>query len=138
MCCNNWLRLLPSPVPMRVWGRLPQTRIGVHAIIILLVSINCFAEEQFKYDPKGARDPFVPLISEEGGLVSDAYSIAAFGEVRLEGIVWDDSGPSMALINGELVKEGDVLGEAKVLKIEKDSVKLDIGGEEVLIRLSSE
>ncbi len=107
-------------------------------IIIFMLSFNCFADEQFRYDSKSARDPFVPLISEEGGVASDAYNIASFGEVRLEGIIWDASGNSMALINGEMVKEGDMLGDMKVLKTEKDSVKLNIGQEEVVIRLLNE
>ena len=97
-----------------------------------------FAEEGFKYNAKGKRDPFVPLISESGGYASDAYEASAAEDIRLEGIVWDDAKGSIAIINGEIAKEGDVMGSIKILKINKDSVIFDVGGENVKIDLNKE
>jgi type II secretory pathway component PulC len=100
---------------------------------------NCaFAEEGFKYDPKSKRDPFVPLISETGGYTSDAYEASAIEDIRLEGIVWDNVKGSIAIINGEIAKEGDFLGSVKVLKINKDSVVFDVNGEGVSVELNKE
>jgi hypothetical protein len=100
---------------------------------------NCaFAEEGFKYDAKSRRDPFIPLISETGGYASDAYEASAIEDIRLEGIVWDDAKGSIAIINGEIAKEGDSLGSLKILKINKDSVIFDVNGESLKIELNKE
>ena len=111
-------------------------------ILVLLISGMAVgmvsAEEAFKYNAKGKRDPFVPLISESGGYASDAYEASAVEDIRLEGIVWDDVKGSIAIINGEIVKEGDAMGSIKVLKINKDSVVFDVGGESIKIDLNKE
>ncbi len=97
-----------------------------------------FAEEGLKYNAKGKRDPFVPLISESGGYASDAYEASAAEDIRLEGIVWDDMKGSIAIINGEIEKEGDSMGSMKILKINKDNVVFEVGGESVKINLNKE
>ena len=112
--------------------------------VILVLSISgmalglVFAEEGFEYNSKSKRDPFVPLISESGGYASDAYEASAIEDIRLEGIVWDDAKGSIAIINGEIVKEGDSLGAIKILKINRDSVIFDANGESVKIDLNKE
>ena len=111
------------------------------ALIICImfgIGSEVFAEQEFKYNPKGKRDPFIPLISESGGYASDAYEASAAEDIRLEGIVWDEVKGSIAIINGEIVKEGDVMGSIKILKINKDSVIFDVGGENVKIDLNKE
>ena len=112
--------------------------------VILVLSISgmalglVFAEEGFKYNAKGRRDPFIPLISESGGYASDAYEASAAEDIRLEGIVWDDVKGSIAIINGEIAKEGDSLGSVKILKIDKDNVIFGVNGESVKIELNKE
>nr|MBU1327968.1 hypothetical protein [Candidatus Omnitrophota bacterium] len=107
-------------------------------IMVILMSSEIFAEEGFKYNPKGKRDPFIPLISESGGYASDAYEASAAEDIRLEGIVWDNMNGSIAIINGEIVKEEDIMGSIKILKINQDSVIFDVGGENVKINLNKE
>ncbi len=111
-------------------------------ILVLLISGMAFdlvfAEDGFKYNPKGKRDPFIPLISESGGYASDAYEASAAEDIRLEGIVWDEMKGSIAIINGEIAKEGDAMGSIKILKINKDSVIFDVGGENVKVDLNKE
>jgi len=41
----------------------------------------------------------------------------------------------VALINNKIVKEGDVLGERKILRIEKDQVKVFDRGETIILKL---
>jgi hypothetical protein len=113
-----------------------STLVGL--VMVILMSSEVFAEEGFTYNPKGKRDPFIPLISESGGYTSDAYEASAAEDIRLEGIVWDDAKGSIAIINGEIAKEGDVMGSMKILKINKDSVIFDVGGENVKIDLNEE
>ena len=98
-----------------------------------------FAEDgAFKYDSKNRRDPFIPLISESGGYASDAHEASAVEDIRLEGIVWDDVKGSIAIINGEIAKEGDSIGAMKILKINKYNVLFNVGGENVKIELNKE
>lgn len=107
-------------------------------VIVLLFSGSSFAEEIFEYDSKGKRDPFVPLISESGAYVSDAYGVSSVKDIRLEGIVWDESNGSIAIVNGEIVSEGQKIGIAEVVKIEKDAVLFEIDNQEVRIELSED
>ena len=106
-------------------------------LALLLLTGVTSAEDNFSYDSKGKRDPFIPLVSE-GGYASDAYGIGNVKDVRLEGIVWDKDNGSVAIINGEIVREGQSVGAIKVLAIEKDAVIFDVGGEEVKVDLVSE
>jgi len=111
----------------------------VMLIMCMVVCDMAFAEGEFAYDAKGKRDPFIPLVSGSGGgYASDAYEASAAEDIRLEGIVWDDVKGSIAIINGEIAKEGDFVGSIKILKINKDSVIFDVGGKGVKINLNQE
>ncbi|MBU3912105.1 MAG: general secretion pathway protein GspB [Candidatus Omnitrophica bacterium] len=107
-------------------------------LLIAGLAFFAFAEEEFTYDAKGKRDPFVPLVSKGGVYVSDAYGISGIKDIRLEGIVWDEAKGSIAIINGEIVREGQKIGAAEVLRIEKDAVVFDIDGEEKKLELTSD
>ena len=106
--------------------------------LIMLVNMAIAEEKGFKYNTKGRRDPFITLISETGRYASDAYEASAAEDIRLEGIVWDDVKGSISIINGEIAKEGDAIGSIKILKIDKDSVVFDIGGENIRVGLDKE
>ncbi len=94
-----------------------------------------YAQETFEYDAKGKRDPFVPLVSGQGVYVSDAYGITNIKDIRLEGIVWDGTKGSIAIVNGEIIREGQEIGSVKVIKIERDAVLFDVDGETVKVEL---
>lgn len=107
-------------------------------ITVLLVTAVLLAEENFEYNAKGKRDPFVPLVSGEGGYMSDAEGISGIKDVRLEGIVWDEKRGSIAVINGEIVKEGQEIGSVRLLKIQKDGVIFEVEGEAIRVELTDE
>jgi len=71
-------------------------------------------------------DPFsgAPILPEKA-LSSGIY---------LNGILWDETSP-LAIINDEVVKIGDRVGEYAVVKIKKDSVILSNGSSELELRL---
>jgi len=106
---------------------------GVLAVVVLAVSECRLAaqEQKYIYTPEGKRDPFVPLVSPAGYLINlEEEENAA---IRLEGIMYDPSGNSMAIINGELLKVGEGINGAVVSKIEpakivviKDNQKIEI------------
>jgi hypothetical protein len=110
-------------------------RIFFSIIIILLMTLSLFAEETFIYDAKGKRDPFVSLALKDGSYISDAYGIKGVNDIRLEGIVWDRIKGSIAIVNGEIVKEGEEIGSLKLLKIEEKAVVFDVDGNEVRVDL---
>ena len=89
--------------------------------------------QPFRYDAKGRRDPFVPLV-REGRTLDVAYS-ASGSTPMLSGILWDPAGHSIALLNETEARVGDVIGEYEVREIRKDSVVLSRGGESVVVQL---
>ncbi|KKL44455.1 hypothetical protein LCGC14_2365490, partial [marine sediment metagenome] len=54
--------------------------------------------------------------------------------LSLKGIAWDESEP-LALINDLIVKEGDTVQEARIVKIYFDRVAVWYGSKEFVIKL---
>jgi type II secretory pathway component PulC len=84
--------------------------------------VDCFAQDEFVYDAKGKRNPFIPLVTSDGKILNlDSVETSNKG-LALEGIIYDKNGVSFAIVNGSVVKVGDVVGDTQVLKIEKNKV----------------
>ncbi|PIQ89011.1 MAG: hypothetical protein COV72_05050 [Candidatus Omnitrophica bacterium CG11_big_fil_rev_8_21_14_0_20_42_13] len=92
-------------------------------------------EAVFLYKAQGKRDPFIPLVTPEG-LIRSFEDEADKSGFYLEGIIYDYSGESLAIINGEIVKKGEIVAGMEILDIEKDKVVVLQNGErrEVLLR----
>ena len=99
--------------------------------------ICCFSQEIFKYEARFRRDPFTPLVTSDGRLISLGRSQSDTGLV-LEGIIFEDGGISYALINGAVVKRGESIGEYVVLEIRKDEVSLLKDGQIIKIEINKE
>ena len=82
----------------------------------------CRAEEQLAYDAKGKRNPFIPLITEEGRPISLEKEEVAKGDLSVEGIIFDKRGRSYAIINGAVLGIGDSVAGYQILKIENNKV----------------
>jgi len=104
----------------------------VTVCMALVFSVAALAQEQKAlYNYQGKRDPFVPLISSSGYLLNlEPEENAA---LRLEGIMYDQKGDSMAIISGELVRVGESIADAVVSSIDpakvtiiKDSQKVEL------------
>ena len=87
----------------------------------------------FVYEKKG-RDPFRPLITDDGKLVQGFDGIS-LEDIYLEGIIWDPQGDSIAMINGMILRRGDRIGDFEIIKIEKDRITLKSGNEQRLLKL---
>lgn len=111
--------------------------IAFYAILGLIFLSNSFAQEQFKYDAKDKRDPFIPLVTPDGRLLKIDVEGAAIG-LSLEGIIYDAQGLSYALVNQEAVKVGDKIGDYQVLKIEKNKVIFIKEGQPYELELNKE
>lgn len=97
------------------------------------------AERPFRYDAKGRRDPFLPLV-RDGQFVhvtgADSGFTSSLGATTLSGILWDAGGNSIALINGTEAKVGDSVDGYQISEIREDAVVLTNGGEPVVLQIT--
>ncbi|MBN1586002.1 MAG: hypothetical protein JW937_01060 [Candidatus Omnitrophica bacterium] len=87
------------------------------------------------------RDPFIPIVLEDGSFYFEEESIELLPDVKLEdihleGIVGDpQGGNAFVLINGEVLREGDSVHGFILSKIRSESVVLLTGRGEVVVQL---
>lgn len=99
-------------------------------VLIFSGLILAFAQNEFVYDAKGKRNPFIPLVTPEGRLIKlDKQESASSGGLSVEGIIYDKQGRSFAIVNTEVVGVGDKAGDYQVLKIYEDKVVFIKDGE---------
>jgi hypothetical protein len=108
-------------------------------LITLCLDINCAVAlaQEFADDIKDKRDPFVPLVTSDGRLLKLRENEGP-KKLSLEGIIYDKQGVSYAIVNGQVVKIGDRLGDHQVLKIEKDKIIFVKEGEPLELELKKE
>jgi len=110
-------------------------------ILIFLVSLDqvVLAQDNFVYESKSKRNPFIPLVSPEGRLLKldKAEDDSASGSrgVSLEGIIYDKHGRSFAIVNATVVGIGDIVGDYRVLKIQENRVILIKDGQPLEVSL---
>ncbi|MFH0940819.1 MAG: hypothetical protein V1840_03080 [Candidatus Omnitrophota bacterium] len=109
----------------------------VAACMALVFAVGALAQEQkHLYSYQGKRDPFVPLISSSGYLLNlEPEENAA---LCLEGIMYDQKGDSMAIINGELVRVGEPIADAVVSSIDPNKVTIIKDNQKVELELRRE
>ncbi len=88
------------------------------------------------YKGQSKRDPFVPLITPAGYLVN--LEPEKNPSLNLEGIMYDPKGDSIAIINGELVRVGDTIGDAVLASIEPAKVTIIQNNQRVELELRRE
>ena len=96
-------------------------------LLSLFLSFNlevAQAEEAFTYQDKGRRDPFRPLVDQNGRYLLETELDYSSGELNLSGILWDPQGKSSALINNQIVGIGESVCGFMVKDITKDSVTI--------------
>lgn len=105
-------------------------------ILVFGFGISAFAEEQFVYDDKAKRNPFMPLVTTDGRLISLGQQDNS--EINLEGIIYDEAGSSYAIVNQSIVRISDWVGDYRVLKIEKNKVIFLKDGQPIEAELKKE
>ena len=100
-------------------------------------SLSSWLEEQEKLSRtlvyhKGRRDPFLLLVKKK----KESPRIEP-PKLVLKGIAWDKTEP-LALINNLVVREGDTIEGARIVKIDFDRVLVRHGRKEFLIKLIEE
>ena len=107
-------------------------------VIFCLIAVSHgTACAQFQYDPHGRRDPFVPLVgvgSRAGGS-GDLASVLSVDDISLQGILESGDGVRCAIMNGEIVLEGQSLGNVTIESVRRNSVMVRIGDETYEVKL---
>ncbi len=116
-----------------------------HVYLIMALSLMLpaiagasLAADDFKYEVRGRRDPFVPLIGQEKVSYVKLEDVSSAEEVKLEGIAAVGKGNMTAMLNGEILKEKDRVGGVEVKKINKESVIISIDGKDHTLSLYQE
>ncbi len=106
------------------------------ALTALEVVAEPSVDEGFVYDEHAQRDPFWPLVTAGGAIVTYDTNFSV-SEMTLEGIVSDGDG-GIAIINGTVVEQGQRIGVYLVEAIEQDKVSLVKDGQVSILRLKKE
>ena len=113
--------------------------------LIFILLITAFVQfsflynaEAFQYESKGKRDPFVPLVGAEKPTAARLADVTSIEDMKLEGIATGAKGEAVAIINGELVKTGEKVGDITITSVTKSSVTLNIGGKVHELKLQEE
>lgn len=111
-----------------------KTIYAIIAAIILALALDFLLHHVqaganvFKYEAKGKRDPFIPLIGQEKGVRAGLENISSIQDLNLEGIAVGPTGKNIAILNGQMVKEKDKFGALEIKKISPKSIELSIEG----------
>lgn len=118
-----------------------RSRSSIRLAVLVFIFTSTFicqqagAEMPFIYKSGGRKDPFVPLVSNDGKLMVTYGVINSIDDVVLEGIIYDPKAESIAVLNGLILKENDQVGSIKIKKIEKDWVILIYEDKEYTLKL---
>ena len=106
-------------------------------MITIPLRINAYAQEAgvFVYNDHVRRDPFWPLISPSGTILSFDKDLLV-SELSLEGIMTDSQGRNIAIINGTVLKQGDSIGLFDIVEVKKSQVILKKGQEQAVLDLN--
>ena len=106
-----------------------------------MAGLSCVAraaEEVFTYDASGKRDPFVPLIGVTAKGAESIADIVSIEDVTLQGVATNAAGQKVAIINDEMIKEGEIIGRVKLKKISPQNIVLLIDSTEYKVNLYKE
>ncbi|MCX5677759.1 MAG: hypothetical protein NTY76_01465 [Candidatus Omnitrophica bacterium] len=115
-----------------------QAHLIFFSLAAMVIFILPCAGDDYKYDSHGKRDPFVPLVSIDRPAVSRLEDVTSVADVKLEGVASTPRGKIAAILNGEIVKEGDKFGDIEIKKITKKTVTIIMGGKNYNIDLAEE
>ena len=112
---------------LRGRGRLITTALFLS---LILSDFSLVFGDEFRYDSHGKRDPF---LSPDNQNLTEAQ--ISHGELRLEGIIVDQKGQSYAIVNSEIVREGQTFQGFLLKKITAQEVTFEKDDEDFKIPL---
>lgn len=111
----------------------------VGCLLLLGTALFCAwaGQDAFVYDDHGKRDPIWPLVSSAGNIINYDKEFQA-SDLKIEGILVGVNGQNLAIINGQIIKKGDLLGSLVVTGIGKNIVTFKQGEKEFELKLNKE
>ena len=103
------------------------------AAFLFSFSLSCAETEAPAYQSANKRDPFIPYVTNDGQLINIGSEEKEFS-LNLEGIIYEEGGQSMVIINGEILKQNDTIGDIKIVEIRKDSLVYMKNGELFVVK----
>ena len=117
---------------------LLNKKLLIFLFLLSLILSRGFCQNEFVYDSKAKRNPFIPLLTPEGRLLKlDKQNEASSGGLSIEGIIYDKSGRSFAIVNSTVVGIGDSVGDYHVLRILENKVIFIKNGESLEAELNN-
>jgi type II secretory pathway component PulC len=115
----------------------------VIALVMLCMVCVVNAQEQPqntmpKYEKGLKKNPFIPIITNEGQLINIEDDEDKEVQFNLEGIIFDKEGQSIAIINGQILGKNETILDAKIVDVRKDSVVYVKDGEIFVLNLKKE
>lgn len=109
---------------------------GLSLSTVLFFTSNALAQVvPFVYDNHGKNDPFFPLVTVTGAVITYDPADMNVGDLILEGIVADKTGMNAAIINGKIVSAGDAVGSYVIESVGIDEVNLIQGDQKSVLKL---
>ena len=106
--------------------------------LLLSLSTGAYAGGAEAYDGHGRRDPFVPLLGITTMAIGSLDDVLNIEDVDVQGIASNSEGARVAILNGEMVKEGQTAGRVTVKRISKDGIIIIIDGAEYALSIYGE
>jgi len=107
------------------------------ALAALAVAVSLWSQS-VQYESRGKRDPFMPLVGIDRPAVTRLEDVASIDDLKLEGIALGAQGRRAAMLNGQVVREHEKVGEVELQKIDEKSITVLIGGKAYEIFLAGE
>ncbi|MCF7870676.1 MAG: general secretion pathway protein GspB [Candidatus Omnitrophica bacterium] len=118
-----------------MWPRRKIIKRSLYCAVFCLLSSLSFADDKGYFYSNKERNPFYPLVDSYGKiLIPKKINIA---NISLEGIIYSKKNPVVA-INGEILEEGERIGEYTIVKIEEKKVILKKGNKKYSLKLEVE
>ena len=127
------------------WSRRRMNRlfVGFLHIIFAILYLNTFAyAADFVYNNHARRDPFVPpylkdQVEKKPKDVS-TKTIVDFSSITLQAVVYDPTGESAVIINGQIMKINDETDFFVIKDIMRDGAVVEVLGERKVFKLREE
>jgi hypothetical protein len=105
------------------------------SFILQIGSLSLAEDGDYLYDSHGRRDPFVPLVGITATAASSLDDVLSIEDVKFQGIASDASGMQVAILNGEMIREGERSGRVTLKNISNESIIILIDDEQYEISL---
>lgn len=94
------------------------------------------AEDAYVYSSHGRRDPFVPLVGDVSRKAVDSIEdVISIEDVRFQGVAGSGAGGMIAILNGEMLREGETVGHVTIKEVARGKVILMIDENEYTLRM---